>query len=107
MREIPERDWKIIRKLKDDILNLTCQRILDKATAIIGATDKTTHARYLEMYKMIHDEDRHIGDMFNNLRRSSAFFQVSLWKRYGLLSDEQFALFSEETRDVLSSIADY
>lgn len=49
MSDIREKDWKIVRSMKDDAYDLACQRIMDKLSKIITAEEKSAHSRYLEL----------------------------------------------------------
>ena len=99
MSDIREKDWKIIRSMKDRVLDLACERILEKLSGIIESKDGGNHARYLELWKTLRAEDEKIGIMFNDLRRSSALRQVSLWKLHELITDDDIASFSPETQE--------
>lgn len=50
------------------------------------------------MYKLIHDRDRELADMFNDVRRSNAFMRILLLRRNGLFTDEEFAGFGDATK---------
>ena len=52
------------------------------------------------------EEDKEIALMFDDLKRSTAVFKLSVWKRNGLLSDENFEEFSEETQRRIESLYD-
>lgn len=104
MKDIPEKDWKMIRKLKDEVLNKLCGRILSKVSETLNGSDQTEHGKYLNVYKIINEEDDSIAAMFNDLKRSNAIIKLSLWKQNDLLTEEQFMLFSEETRERIGRI---
>ena len=97
MSDIPEKDWKIVRSMKDDVLDLACRRIMEKLTKIIADEEKSAHARYLELWEAIQEEDRDIGLMFNDLKRSSAILQLARWRYNGLISDDELESFTPET----------
>ena len=101
--DIPEKDWKIIRSLKDEALDLTCQRILEKASKIIEANDKKAHAKYLDLYKFIDNEDGEIGHRFNDLKRRNAIMEFSLWVFYDLVSAKDVESLSKETQERVQS----
>jgi hypothetical protein len=75
MPDIHERGWKIVRKLKDDVLNRACQQILEKVSTIIADEFKSAHTRYLDLWKTLKTEDKDTALMFDNLRRSTALQQ--------------------------------
>ncbi len=99
MDNIREKDWKIVRTMQDRVLDLACKRILDKFSAVINDNDRSNHAKYRELYKAIHKENKQIANMFDDFKRSSALFQIALWKLNNLITDEDISAFSPETQE--------
>lgn len=89
MSDISEKDWKIIRSMKDRILNLACERILAKISKIIKNEGDHAHARYLELWKMLRSENEDIAIMFDDLKRSNALIKLAKWKFHGLITDDE------------------
>ncbi len=102
MRQIPEKDWKKIRKLKDQLLQKFCDRALDKLKSVIDSRDQGSHKAYLELWKVLNVEDDELALMFNDLKRSTAFYKLAAWKKSSLLSEEDFSQFSNETQNVIN-----
>jgi len=46
--------------------------------------------------------DKELANAFNGLRRSMALEQFTLMKSYGLVTDEEFSRFSQETQDTVN-----
>ena len=105
-RDIPERDWKKLRTLKEPALNIACERIFHKIERLVDSRGAESHKYYLKLWKVMEEEDKEISLMFNELKRSTAIFKLSVWKRNGLLSDENFEEFSEETQRRIESLCD-
>ena len=105
-RNIPERDWKKLRTLKDPALNIACERIFQKIERLIESRGAESHKYYLKLWKVIEEEDKEISLMFDDLKRSTAIFKLSVWKRIGLLSDENFEEFTVETQRHIESLCD-
>ncbi len=103
MREIPKRDWKILRSLKDQLLQQFCERILLKIKPIIDNRENDSYQAYLKLYKTIIEEDKTLGYLFDDLRRSTAFSVLAAWRRYDLLSDDNYNRLTEETRRVINN----
>ena len=53
------------------------------------------------------EEDRKIGDMFNDPKRSNAILKLAAWEYNGVLSKESFAEFSKETQESVMILNDY
>ncbi len=101
MKTVPERDWKALRAIKNELLNIACKRILEKVQSVAGDRDRTAHKAYLEIWRILKDEDYEIALMFDDLKRSNAIHKLAAWRRNGLLTDERLAKFSDETQDTV------
>jgi len=104
MRNIPERDWKKLRAMKDTVLNVACERILEKVKRIIENKKNNNHKAYIKLWEMMRAEDDEIAIMFDDLKRSNAKVKLAAWKRTNLISDEDFKDFSEETQESINLI---
>jgi len=104
MNDIPERDWKIIRSMKDQKLTIACNRILEKATTIIKDDTKGSRTRYMELWKVLRNEDATIATMFDDLRRKNAIIKLASWQSYELVSDEEMKTFTTETQKMVTAI---
>ena len=98
-RDLKESDWKLFRRLRAVALDRFCQRVLDEVTRIANDSGRTAHERYLATYQLMRDRDRALADMFDDPRRSTAVFQLTAIHSRGLLTEEEFAGFSPETRE--------
>ena len=101
MNRIREKDWKRLRAMKDEKLAIACDRIFEKIERLIEKKGDASHETYLKLWKTLRTEDRKIGDMFDDLKRSNALQKLTAWYRYKLLSDEELAGFTDETRDTI------
>ena len=99
---IPERDWKILRDMKDEKLDIACERIMNKIRAVIDRRDDNGHKKYLSVWKMLRKEDRGISIMFDEVKRSTALFKLAAWQRNNLLTNAEFNRFSEQTRNTVT-----
>ena len=103
-REIPERDWKTLRRLNRLLLDRFYQSVLDEAVRIGKGSPQTSHERYLNLYRYLKEQDRVLGDAFDDHRRSTALFKLANIYSLGLFTEEEFVEFSEDTREVILSI---
>ena len=104
-RQLPEKDWKLLRKLAPVALERFCGRVLKDATAIANAPAKTSHERYLELYKLLKKQDRDLASAFDDHRRSTAFIKLAWIYSLGLLTEAELGSFSEETRETALFLA--
>ena len=104
MRTISEKDWKQMRSMKARVLDGACARILTGVESIVQKRDGRNHEAYLALWDLLHKEDRKIASMFDDFKRSTAFFKLAAWQLHGLVSENDLALFTEETLDAVKTI---
>ena len=73
MNSFPERDWKMLRGMKDEMLNTACERIFRKIQALIDGRAGRTHEAYRELWKLLDAEDEKIAIMFDDLSGAMVF----------------------------------
>lgn len=98
---IAERDWKQLSKLKPELLNRACQKILDEAAKIATGKGNSPHEQYLKLYKFVEQEDGTIANAFDGHRRSTAIMMIAAMYGQGMMTEEELMTFSEETREVV------
>jgi hypothetical protein len=103
-REIKESDWRLFRQLRQVALERLCERVLGEVHTATAETDGSFHDRYLRVYELIRDRDKTIGWAFNDPRRSNALILLANMKHEGLLTPDEFARFSEQTREAIENI---
>jgi hypothetical protein len=96
---IKESDWKIYRRVHQAALLRYCDKVLSEIQYFAGERDKTSHERYLEIYKRIHERDETLAKLFNGLKRSDAVFKLAGMRYQNLVTDDEFAEFSQDLRD--------
>lgn len=71
-RSISEPDWKLFRRLQPIALDRFCQRVLDEIASVASDADKTSHERFLAVFRLIKQRDGELADAFDvNLIGSS------------------------------------
>jgi cysteinyl-tRNA synthetase len=103
-QKFPERDWKKLRSLKDSALEEVSNRIIEKLKTLIESREGGSHKTYLRLWETIHAEDKVIAALFDDLKRSSALFKLAAWKTHGILSDDDFKDFTEDTQNRINAI---
>lgn len=101
---LPERDWKLLRKLAPLALERFCERVLSEAAAIVNARSQTSHERYLQLSKLIEAQDQDLAAAFDDHRRSMALWKLARIRSLGLLTEEELGAFSEPTRERVLSL---
>ncbi|WP_157493125.1 hypothetical protein [Desulfonatronovibrio magnus] len=100
----PERDWKYIRKIKNDLLCSLCTRINSKSMDILRQGEGSEYDKYIALYRHIEKSDRIVGDCFNDFKRSSFLMKLTHLQFHGILKDEHIENLSPETRESLKAI---
>ena len=104
MRNIPEKDWKVIRKLKDELLERFCEKTINRIKHIIDNQGNSSYKTYLDLWKTMNQEDKKLSSMFDDLKRSTAINKITVWKRNSLISEDEFNLFSSETKELVEKL---
>ncbi|WP_340105629.1 hypothetical protein [Rhodohalobacter sp. 8-1] len=102
--QIKESDWKIFKELRPLALDRYCKRVMEDVEKTIHQSNKDSHTRYIEMYKTVKEGDKKLAQMFDGYSRSKAVEQLLLYYSNDLLTDEEFARLSDETREQILSI---
>jgi len=104
MREIKEADWKIFRQVHAVALERFCLRVLDDSERLHKDTSHSAYERYIAIYRLFDERDKEVARLFNDLRRSTALWQIAALKGRGLLTEEEFARFSQETQSLVAAL---
>ena len=100
-RQISEPDWKLFRQLQSLALERFCQRVLAEVSRLASEAGRSSHERYLAVFALVERRNQELAEAFDNPRRSTALFQLARLQSEGLLSEEEFARFSAETRGLV------
>ena len=93
-----ESDWKLFRQLQPVALERFCQRALDDVNRKIASKETNYHKRYLAVFHLLKERETRLADAFNDPRRSAALVQLARIRFEKLLTEEEFARFSEGAR---------
>jgi hypothetical protein len=95
---LPERDWKRWQQLAPTLLNRFCDSVVASA-AKFSAEDGTGHERFLALFHFIAESNLKIASVFDDRRRSKALLQIAAAVSSEIMTGEELASFSEETRE--------
>lgn len=101
--DLKESDWKTLRQLHPIALERFCQRALDEIQQAVADTGKGSHARFLDVCRLVTTRRREMQDAFDDMRRSRAFQRVVSIQFHRLLTDEEMERFSPEFRESVRS----
>ena len=96
---LSESDWKYLsQRLQPVALDRFCRRALADLGRIAEDEATGSHERYLAVFHLIEERDRELASAFDDMRRSTAFWRLLRMRSLGLVTDEELAGFSDETR---------
>lgn len=101
---IKESDWKVFKKIRPIALQRYCDKVMKNVDEIINNKQRDSHDRYLSMYEIVQDGDEKLSSMFDSFSRSKATNQLVMFYDTGIISDEELAQFSDETREYVLAI---
>ncbi len=102
MRQIKEADWKFLRQVHKEALERLSQRILLEVELINSDRTKGFHEKYLEIWAVLKRRDKQMAQAFDGLRRSTAWTQLASMKALGVVTEDELARFSQETREIVA-----
>ncbi|MFC1890093.1 hypothetical protein ACFL4G_10090 [Thermodesulfobacteriota bacterium] len=106
MKGVRESDWKKLRDMKGDVLHFACERIFAKIEDVMRERKGKEHEAYRKLWRLLKEEDREIAIMFDDLKRSNAIRKLAAWKHNGVISDEDFSAFSDETQQSANALVE-
>ena len=107
MKNIPERDCKVLRSLQKGLLENYCDNSLAKLKAIHENSRESSHNRFIALYNTIEKENEELGYLFDDLRRSRALLTLIQWRRADLLTDEMLEKLTAETQATIEAMQEF
>ena len=104
MQSIPERDWKLLRRKRDDLLDRYCQRVNQIAQSQLANDNASAYTRYLRMYRHYRDADDILAACFDDWRRSTAWMRMLALVENEILTMADLREFSDQTRAVMATL---
>ena len=104
MRDFPEHDWKVFKKLQVQAHFRYAQRALDEAGTILADQRKDPYERFDALAKLMREREEEFNQSLIDHRRSTAFFVTGMFYRLGLITDEELKQFTDQTRESLLQV---
>jgi len=114
--DLSKKDKRLSRELIQKALETECKEFVRKLQQVAGKpiplaehnapyseeggwpVEKPWHKRYRQLYKMMHNFDRHVAAVYDNQTGSRYFDIVGELYCDGLLTDDDIARFDEDTQ---------
>ncbi len=103
---IRESDWKLFKEVRAAALQRFCERILAEVARLASDTSTGSHERYLLVYDLVQQRNADIAAAFDDFRRSTALRQLGIMRSRGLVTDPEFARFSDEAQGAANAWAE-
>lgn len=100
-RTIAETDWKVLRRVHPLALERYCERVLAEIERVTHNCARSTHQRYLDIFKIVEQRNREMASIFDDPRRSNALTMLARMRSEGLLMADESASLSPEPRSAI------
>jgi hypothetical protein len=101
MDRIPETDWKYLRSIKAELIEVLCARINGEATRIATDTSLSQHERFLRLDRHLGNGNEIVAECFDDWRRSNMLINILVLRKHHLLTNEHVGRLSPEARESL------
>lgn len=101
---IPESDWKLLRRLHPIALDRFCASALRECAEVASAGEETNHERFLTLCRLVAERNHNLADAFDDMRRSRAWERIAGMRVLGVITDEEFQEFSEQTQTTVQHV---
>jgi hypothetical protein len=104
MSTIPEGDWKYLSRMKPQLVDRFCGRILDRIheASHIDERKEGSYKKYLALYSMMREQNRIMATCFDDWRRSTIGMKLYSLVSFELITPEEIAGLAQETRVALT-----
>ena len=108
MAALSEAEWQILRTIRDKALDRFYVRIVSEAAEKCRFADAgiSPQEAFGQIYRSVRDNNKLLGILFNDWRRLTAYATLSYWVSQGLLTRDEYELFSDSTQQALHEQVD-
>ena len=100
---ISEADWKVLRRVHPLALERYCERVVAEIERVTHNSAQSAYKRYLDVFRIVEQHDREMASIFDDPRRSNALTMLARIRSAGLVTEDEFAWLSPETRSAIES----
>jgi hypothetical protein len=99
--DLKDADWQIMTQLQPIALERFCERTLGEIEQIVSDAGRTRGERCLEVLDLAEHRNRERMEIFEHAQQSTALPQLVLMHSHSLITPEELARFSTETRNAV------
>lgn len=104
MFQIPEGDWRVLRDLRQELLDTASEAVLQRVEAIVTERRSEPRQALLELRSLLDSEERRLAVLFDEMRPNTAMVRIISLCKLGVFKEEHFARLSPATRDRIISL---
>lgn len=104
MDRIPEKDWKKLRSIEEDLLDNACGVALANIKTLIDKRQGGNYKTFKNLWGAIKDEDKKIGHMFDDMKRSEAMLRIVFMFKYNIINEDLLGEFGDETQSFVKKM---
>ena len=105
MYQVTEADWKVFKKVKNELIQRFCREVNRKAETILKNEKKQNdYEIYIELYRHCAESDKVIAMCFDDHRRSTALIMIYKMCEEEIATVDDLADFSDEFREKIKSM---
>lgn len=101
--EMSKRDWKLFREKLPGWQENYMARLIKEYISLLSAEDKNASDKFGELEKKIKTDRRHPGVILN-MEKSKAIYDIISLVRFGVISFDDLADFSEDLQQEVKMI---
>jgi len=106
-KDVPERDWKIFRRLRERALHRFFEGAVEELGRICGDGSRSAQDRYVEAFKLLDDRDRAAARAFDYLSRSRMVEHLATMVAMRLVDEGDLTELSEQTQGRVRGLVPY
>lgn len=98
MNSFTERDWKYLRSIEAELLEVLSRRHNDELRKLLAEGGKSENEKRRAVFPLLRELDRVVADFFDDWRRSRISDTCLMLVHHGLLTPGQMAKLSPEAQ---------
>jgi len=80
---------------------------MDRIQTTINSPQQNAHQKYLDVWRIIRKDGELLSVLFDTWSRSNASIMFMGWVNHGLMTEGEFDLFSDETKEIVSFLDEF
>jgi hypothetical protein len=104
MADMPEKDWRYLRSIQDDLIERVSEKMNAEVAVILAQDDMTARAKRVKVYEIAQQTHYLIMDCFDHWKRSNIWLKCRAMMKHGVLEEKDLEHLTPETADHIRSM---